>query len=86
MNLINPIFIGQEEKVKEEADIQNWDISSYEIINTTNNQEAAIAGSKLARDNKVKIIIKGNLHTDILMRTYLKKEFGLIDEVVEKRS
>jgi len=78
MNLINPIFIGQEEKVKEEADIQNWDISSYEIINTTNNQEAAIAGSKLARDNKVKIIIKGNLHTDILMRTYLKKEFGLI--------
>ena len=24
-------------------------------------------------------MIKGNLHTDILMRTYLKKEFGLIE-------
>ena len=33
----------------------------------------------MAKDNKIKIMIKGNLHTDVLMRTYLKKDFGLIE-------
>ena len=78
INLIDPIFIGQEDKIKEEANNISWDISSYKLINTNNDQEAAIAGTNLAKDNKIKVLIKGNLHTDILMRTYLKKEFGLI--------
>ena len=78
MNIINPIFIGEENKIKEEAKNISWDISSYEFINTNDDQEAAIAGANLAKDNKIKVLIKGNIHTDILMRTYLKKEFGLI--------
>ena len=78
INLIDPIFIGQENKIKEEANNISWDISSYEFINIYNDQEAAIAGANLAKDNKIKVLIKGNLHTDILMRSYLKKEFGLI--------
>jgi Phosphotransacetylase len=78
MNIINPIFIGEENKIKEEAKNISWDISSYEFINTNGDQEAAIAGANLAKENKIKVLIKGNIHTDILMRTYLKKEFGLI--------
>jgi len=78
INLIDPIFIGQEDKIKEEANNISWNINSYELINTNNDQEAAIAGTNLAKDNKIKVLIKGNIHTDILMRTYLKKEFGLI--------
>ncbi len=78
INLIDPIFIGQEDKIKEEANNISWDISSYKLINTNNDQEAAIAGANLAKDNKINVLIKGNIHTDILMRTYLKKEFGLI--------
>ena len=78
MNIINPIFIGEENKIKEEAKNISWDISSYEFINTNDDQEAAIAGATLAKENKIKVLIKGNIHTDILMRTYLKKEFGLI--------
>ena len=78
INIINPIFIGEENKIKEEAKNISWDISSYEFINTNGDQEAAIAGANLAKENKIKVLIKGNIHTDILMRTYLKKEFGLI--------
>ena len=79
LGLIDPIFIGKEELIQKEADNLNWDIANYTIINHENDQEAAIAGAELARDNKIKVIIKGNLHTDILMRVYLKKEFGLIE-------
>jgi len=79
LNLINPTFIGHKNAIEEEADNLAWDISAYELFNTNNDQEAAITGAKLASDNKIKVMIKGNLHTDILMRTYLKKEFGLIE-------
>ena len=79
LDLIEPIFIGQKEIIHKEANNIAWDISSFELINTDNDQKAAAEGAKLAKDNKIKVIIKGNLHTDILMRVYLKKEFGLIE-------
>ena len=79
LGLIHPIFIGIKDLIKKEADNLGWDISKYRIIHQENDQESAIFGAKLARDNKIKVIIKGYLHTDILMRVYLKKEFGLIE-------
>ena len=79
LSLINPTFIGNKELIQKEADRLNWNINNYKIINKVNDQDAAISGAKLARDNEIKVIIKGNLHTDILMRIYLKKEFGLIE-------
>jgi phosphotransacetylase len=78
LNLIRPIFIGDKNEIIEKAKKFKWDISHYEIINLSNVTEAAIVGAELARDNKIKIMIKGNLHTDVLMKIYLKKEFGLI--------
>ena len=79
LNLINPIFIGNKQEINEKAEKIEWDINTYEIINSSNEVEAAIIGAELGRDNKIKVMIKGNLHTDVLMRTYLKKEFGLIE-------
>ena len=79
LDLISPVFIGDKNAIKDKAEQFKWDISSYEIINTVDDKEAAIAGAELARNNKIRIMIKGNLHTDVLMRTYLKKEFGLIE-------
>jgi len=79
LDLIKPLFIGDKNSINEKAEKFNWNISKYEIIHSANDKEAAIAGAELARDNKIKIMIKGNLHTDVLMRTYLKKDFGLIE-------
>jgi len=78
LNLIMPIFIGDKKGIQEEAKTLNWDINSFEIIHQNNDQESVITGAQLARDNKIKVLVKGNLHTDTLMRIYLKKEFGLI--------
>jgi len=79
LNLIEPIFIGDKNAISEKADKINWDISSYTIIHSSTDIEAATIGAELAKDNKIKIMIKGNPHTDVLMRTYLKKDFGLIE-------
>ena len=80
LNLIIPIFIGDKNGIQEEASALNWDINSFEIIDQSDDQEAANIGVQLARDNKIKVLIKGNLHTDTLMRAYLKKEFALIEK------
>ena len=79
LDLIKPVFIGDKITIEEKAEKFNWNISKYEIINSSTEKESAITGAELARDNKIKIMIKGNLHTDVLMKTYLKKDFGLIE-------
>ena len=79
LDLIKPVFIGDKIAIEEKAAKFNWNIGKYEIINSSTEKESAITGAELARDNKIKIMIKGNLHTDVLMKTYLKKDFGLIE-------
>ena len=79
INLINPILIGNKKMINETASKINLDISEYNIVETENEEESASVACKMSNENKTKIIIKGNLHTDILMRSYLKKEFNLLD-------
>ena len=79
INLINPTLIGKQKLIEEKADESSFELKKFEIINTENDQEAANVACSLANDNKIKIIIKGNLHTDVLMRSYLKKEYNLIE-------
>ena len=79
LSLIKPIFIGNKNSINEKAEKIKWDISSYEIIDSSKDVEASMIGAELARDGKIKIMIKGNLHTDVLMKTYLKKEYSLIE-------
>ena len=79
INLINPILIGNKKMINETASKINLDISEYNIIETENDEESASVACKMSNENKTKIIIKGNLHTDILMRCYLKKEFNLLE-------
>ena len=79
INLINPTLIGKQKLIEEKADESSFELKNFEIINTENDQEAANVACSLANDNKIKIIIKGNLHTDVLMKSYLKKEHNLIE-------
>ena len=79
LSLIKPIFIGNKNSINEKAEKIKWDISSYEIIDSSKDVEASMIGAELARDSKIKVMIKGNLHTDVLMKTYLKKEYSLIE-------
>jgi len=77
-NLINPTFIGNENEIKKYADKLKWDISKYKIINEKNENETAPIAAKLASEDKVKIIVKGHIHTDILMKAVLKRDLNLI--------
>ena len=77
-NLINPIFIGNQDEIKKYAEKLNWDISKYEIIDEKNEDSTAPIAAKLASEGKAKILVKGHIHTDVLMRAILKKSLNLI--------
>ena len=77
-NLIEPIFIGDKKEILKCADDLQWDISQYEIIDETIENNTAKIAAKLASEDKVKIIVKGHIHTDILMKEVLKREYNLL--------
>jgi len=77
-NLINPTFIGDESEIKKYADKLKWNISNYKIINEGDEDSTAPIAAKLASDDKVKIIVKGHIHTDVLMKAVLKRDLNLI--------
>ena len=76
--LILPIFIGDEKEIKKCADDLKWDISNYEIINETNENKTAKIAAELASKKKIKIIVKGHIHTDILMKEVLMRKYNLL--------
>jgi phosphate acetyltransferase len=77
-NLINPIFIGNESEIKKHAEKLKWNISKYKIIDEKNENSTAPIAAKLASEDKIRIIVKGHIHTDVLMKAVLKRDLNLI--------
>jgi phosphate acetyltransferase len=77
-DLIEPIFIGDKKEILKCAEVLKWDISKYELIDEPVENNTARIAAKLASEDKVKIIVKGHIHTDILMKEVLKREYNLL--------
>ena len=76
--LIEPVFIGNQKIIESLANEIKWDISKFEIIDEPIENNTAVIAAKMASEGKVKIIVKGHIHTDILMKAVLKRDLNLI--------
>jgi phosphotransacetylase len=76
--LIDPIFVGDKKVMEKLANDIKWDISKYEIVDEPIENKTAPIAAKMASEEKVKIIVKGHIHTDILMKAVLKRDLNLI--------
>ena len=77
-NLIIPFFVGDKSLIEKIAEEIKWDISKYKIIHEPIENNTAPIAAKLASEGKVKIIVKGHIHTDVLMKAVLKRDLNLI--------
>ena len=77
-NLIIPILIGDEAEIKKCAEELKFDISDFEIIHEPKENDTAKIAAKIASSGKAKIIVKGHIHTDILMKEVFKRQYNLI--------
>ena len=76
--LIDPIFVGDKPIIEKLAKDIKWDVSKYEIIHEPTENNTALISAKMASEGKVRIIVKGHIHTDILMKAVLKRDLNLI--------
>ena len=76
--LIVPVLIGDEGEIKKIAEELKFDISDYKIVHEPIENNTAKVAAKLAGDGDVKIIVKGHIHTDVLMKEVLLRKYNLI--------
>ena len=77
-NLIKPIFIGDQKEIEKCAKDLNFNISKFEIIHEPIENNTAKVAADLAAKGKIRIIVKGHIHTDVLMKEVLKREYNLL--------
>ena len=76
--LIDPIFVGDKPVIEKLAKDIKWDISKYEVIHEAEENDTALIAAKMASEGKIKIVVKGHIHTDVLMKAILKRDLNLI--------
>ena len=77
-NLIVPILIGDKSEIEKCAEELKFDISKFKIIHESVENNTAKVAAKLAAKGEIKIIVKGHIHTDVLMKEVLKREYNLL--------
>ena len=66
-NMILPVLIGPEARIRAAAEQAAVDLGPYDIVNTEHSHEAAARAVVLAREHKVDALLRGSLPTHELM-------------------
>jgi phosphotransacetylase len=76
LDLIAPILVGPEAKIRAAAASAGVDISGFPLVPTAHSHAAAAKAVELVRAGKASMVMKGALHTDELMHEVIA-ETGL---------
>ncbi len=75
--LIEPVLVGNVAEIAALAKTLAWDISGLRVIAAEGEVAAAETSVALARSGEVASLMKGNLHTDNLLRAVINRDTGL---------
>jgi phosphate butyryltransferase len=75
--LIRPILVGPRQAIQQAAEADGADIGGYEIVDAPDPHAAAARAVALVHEGKAQALMKGNLHTDELLREVVKADGGL---------
>ena len=76
-DLMEPVLVGPEAKIRRAADAAGIDIDGYPIVSTEHSHAAAEKAVAMARAGEVEALMKGALHTDELMQAVVATDTGL---------
>ncbi len=77
LGLIEPILVGPEAKIKAIADSEKISLSGYRIVSTEHARASAEKAVALVRAGEGESLMKGSLHTDVLMGAVVSSSAGL---------
>ena len=78
--IVEPILIGNIDSIKDLAKNIGFDLTGVEMIECNNQAAACREATKMARDGKVQIVMKGLVGTADFLRAVLDKEVGIRKE------
>lgn len=77
LGIVEPILVGEKEKILNLAEVHNLNISGYQVIDEKDLNEAARTSVSLVSTGKADFVMKGILDTSTLLKAVLDKEIGL---------
>ena len=78
--LIRPLLVGERAGIERSAEAIGWDLSGLEIISAEGEADTARKAVALARSGRAQALMKGQIHTDHLMRAVVNRDEGLRTE------
>ncbi len=75
--LVNPILIGDKQRIVETARLVKLPLRGIEVIDEPDPKQAAIRGVAMCRTGEADILMKGAVNTDVILRAILDRENGL---------
>ncbi|MBL8259340.1 MAG: bifunctional enoyl-CoA hydratase/phosphate acetyltransferase [Candidatus Competibacteraceae bacterium] len=79
-DLITPILIGPEAKIRAIADREGLDIAPYRLVPAEHSHHSAELAVAMVNSGEAQTLMKGSLHTDELLAAVVKKDGGLRTE------
>ncbi|MDB8789547.1 bifunctional enoyl-CoA hydratase/phosphate acetyltransferase [Romboutsia sp. 1001216sp1] len=78
--VIQPILVGQADKIKSISNDINFELEGITIIDSPSIEESAKIAVELVSKQEADFVMKGLLDTSILLKSVLNKEYGLRTE------
>lgn len=75
--VITPTLVGPVRVIRSAAAGAGIDIAGFPLVDASDEADAASAGVAMARAGEAQVIMKGSLHTDVLLHAVLAREAGL---------
>lgn len=72
-----PVFVGEADMIRAEAAKLDWDITGYDLHNTTGEEEAGVTAATLCGTGAADVLMKGALHSDIFIKTAIARDATL---------
>lgn len=72
--LIQPVLVGPEHEMRQIAATEALDIGACSIVDVETEEDAAVQSVEFCRSGRAAALMKGSLHTDVLMHPVLKEQ------------
>ncbi len=78
--LIQPILVGPPGRIAEVAARHGLNIAAFRVVDAADDHQAAARAVELVRKGEAEMLMKGALHTDVLLHEVVQRETGLRTE------
>lgn len=75
--ILVPVFTGDADAIRREADRLSWDISAFHIEPAEGEAESGAAAASICGAGDADVLMKGHLHSDAFMKAALSRDAGL---------